>query len=190
MDQHVKKICKTSHYHLRNIAKIRKYLTETTAEILIHAFITSKLDNCNSLLYGLPKRLLGQLQSVQNTAARIVTLTRKYDHITPVMYRLHWLPIQYRINFKIMLLVYKALNGMTPQYITDLLSLRLNIRTLRSSSQEYLTVPVTKLKTYGDRAFSAAAPKLWNQLPIELRKSASVELFKKKLKTFLFKLAY
>ena len=79
---------------------------------------------------------------------------------------------------------------MTPQYITDLLSLRLNIRTLRSSSQGYLTVPATKLKTYGDRAFSAAAPKLWNQLPIELRKSASVELFKKKLKTFLFKLAY
>ena len=79
---------------------------------------------------------------------------------------------------------------MTPQYITDLLSIRFNIRPLRSSSREYLTVPATKLKTYGDRAFSAAAPKLWNQLPIELRECASVERLKKKLKTFLFKLAY
>ena len=117
MVEHVNKICKTSYYHLRNISKIRKYLTEETTEILVHAFVTSKLDYCNSLLYGLPKHIIGSLQSVQNTAARIVTLTKKFDHITPVLIQLHWLPVHFRILFKVLLLVYKALNGMAPLYI-------------------------------------------------------------------------
>ena len=85
MVEHVNKICKTSYYHLRNISKIRKYLTEETTEILVHAFVSSKLDYCNSLLYGLPKHMISSLQSVQNTAARIITLTKKFDHITPVL---------------------------------------------------------------------------------------------------------
>ena len=85
MVEHVNKICKTSCYHLRNISKIRKYLTEETTEILVHAFVSSKLDYCNSLLYGLPKHMISSLQSVRKTAARIVTLTKKFDHITPVL---------------------------------------------------------------------------------------------------------
>ena len=89
MEQHVKKICSEANYHLRNISKIRKYLTHDSAQILIHAFISSKLDYCNSLLYGIPKYLVCRLQRVQNTAARIVTLTRKYDSITPIMFKLH-----------------------------------------------------------------------------------------------------
>ena len=123
MVEHVNKICKTSYYHLRNISKIRKYLTEETTEILVHAFVSSKLDYCNSLLYGLPKHMISSLQSVQNTAARIVTLTKKFDHITPVLIQLHWLPVHFRILFKVLLLVYKALNGMAPLYITELLTL-------------------------------------------------------------------
>ena len=101
MVEHVNKICKTSYYHLRNISKIRKYLTEETTEILVHAFVSSKLDYCNSLLYGLPKHMISSLQSVQNTAARIVTLTKKFDHITPVLIQLHWLPVHFRILFKV-----------------------------------------------------------------------------------------
>ena len=89
MVEHVNKICKTSYYHLRNISKIRKYLTEETTEILVHAFVSSKLDYCNSLLYGLPKHMISSLQSVQNTAARIDTVTKKFNHITPVLIQLH-----------------------------------------------------------------------------------------------------
>ena len=114
MVEHVNKFCKTLHYHLRNISKIRKYLTEETTEILVHAFVSSKLDYCNSLLYGLPKHMISRLQSVQNTAAHIVTVTKKFDHITPVLIQLHWLPVHFRILFKVLLLVYKALNGMAP----------------------------------------------------------------------------
>ena len=82
MEQHVEKICSEANNHLRNISKIRKYLTQDSAQIFIHAFISSKLDYCNSLLYGIPTYVVCRLQRVQNTAARIVTLKRKYDSIT------------------------------------------------------------------------------------------------------------
>ena len=94
-----------SQYHLRNIAKFRKYLSEDTSQILVHAFISSKLDNCNSLSYGLPKHLLNRLRLIQNTAARIVTLSKRFDHITPILFKLHWLQLNYRTHFKILLLV-------------------------------------------------------------------------------------
>ena len=121
MEQHVKKICSEANYHLRNISKIRKYLTQDCAQILIHAFISSKLDYCNSLLYGIPKYLVCRLQRVQNTAACIVTLTRTYDSITAIMFKPHWLPVHSRISFRLLLLVYKALNGKAPSYISSLL---------------------------------------------------------------------
>ena len=131
-----------------------------------------------------------RLQRVQNTAARIVTLTRKYDSITPIMFKLHWLPVHSRIIFKLLLLVYKALNGKAPSYISSLLSHRKCSRSLRSSGQELLTVPLAKLKTYGDRAFSIAAPRQWNNLPLSIRKSPSIAIFKRHLRTNLFKEAY
>ena len=114
--RNTKSICKSSHYHIRNIAKIRKYIDEESAKIVVHAFVTAKLDSCNSLLYGLPQHLISRLQSIQNKAARVVTRTGKFDHITPVLKQLHWLPVRYRIVFKILLLVYKALNGTAPSY--------------------------------------------------------------------------
>ena len=179
MVEHVNKIYKTSYYHLRNISKIRKYLTEETKEILVHAFVSSKLDYCNSLLYGHPKHMISSLQSVQNT-------TKKFDHITPVLIQLHWLPVHFRILFKVLLLVYNALNGMAPLYITELLSYRTCSRTLCSTDQKLLAVPKSRLKTYEDRAFSVAAPKLWNELPLDLRSLDTINLFKKHLKTDLF----
>ena len=97
--------------------------------------------------------MIRSLQSVQNTAARIFTLTKKFDHITPVLIQLHWLPVHFRIPFKVLLLVYKALNGMAPLYITELLSYRTCSRTRRSTDQKLLAVPKSRLKTYGDRAF-------------------------------------
>ena len=96
----------------------------------------------------------------------------------------------FSITFKVLLLVYKALHGLAPSYISDLLDFKTYSRSLRSSCKEYLVVPRSRLKTYGDRAFSIAGPKLWNDLPLEIRKCASVATFKQSLKTFLFKLAY
>ena len=163
-----------------------------TRKEIAHAFISSKLDNCNynSLLYGLPKHLLNRLRSIQNTAARIVTLSKRFDHITPIMFKLYWLPLNYRIHFKILLLVNKCLNGLAPTYLSELLrySYCNSLRLLRSSSENFLAVPRSRLKTYGDRAFSAVAPRLWNQLPPELRGVTSVDQFRTHLKTYLFKL--
>ena len=108
------------------------------------------------------------MQCVQNMAACIVTLTKKFDHVTPVLILLHWLPVHFWILFKVLLLVHKALNGMAPLYITELLSYRTCSRTLRSTDQKLLAVPKSRLKTHGDRAFSFAAPKVWNKLPFDL----------------------
>ena len=96
---HVNNVCKSAFYHLRTISRIRKYLSTQTTEILIHAFVTSKLDHCNSLLYNVPKNVIKKLQSVQNAAARLITRSRKCDHITPILLDLHWLPVSERINF-------------------------------------------------------------------------------------------
>ncbi len=104
MEKHVSKVCSSTFYHLRNIAAIRKYLSKPQTEIIVHAYITSKLDYCNSLLKGIPDYQIQRLQHVQNSAARIICGVRKYDHITPSLVDLHWLPIKQRIDFKVLLL--------------------------------------------------------------------------------------
>ena len=105
MEDHIKKICKTCHFHLTNISKIRTYLDLEFTEAIIHAFVTTNLDYCNSIIYGLPKVLLNRLQLVQNRTARIVTFTKKYEHITTSLINLHWLPAEYRIIYEILSLV-------------------------------------------------------------------------------------
>ena len=175
---------------LRNIGNLRKYLDQSTAERLVHAFVTSRLDNCNSLLYGLPQCEIKKLQHVQNTGARIVTRSNRREHITPTLKELHWLPIQSRIKFKLALLVFKALNNLAPSYLKDLLLPYQTSRCLRSSSMNLLQVPRTKTKTYGDRSFRKAGSAVWNNLPNELRLETSVDIFKVKLKTFLSNQTY
>ncbi len=99
-DSHVSSICKTAFFHLKNISKLRPMLSMSNAEMLIHAFMTSRLDYCNALLGGCSARLINKLQMVQKAAARVLTRTRKYDHISPVMSTtLHWLPTKHRIDF-------------------------------------------------------------------------------------------
>ena len=123
MEDHIKKICKTCHFHLTNISKIRTYLDRESTKAIIHAFVTTNLDYCNAILYGLPKVLLNRLQLVQNQrAARIVTFTKKHEDIAPSLTDLHWLPVEYRIIYKILLVVYKTINGLSPSYISNLLS--------------------------------------------------------------------
>ena len=186
-EPHVKKVVQTCFYQLRNIAKIKSLLTFQDLEKLIHAFISSRLDYCNALFTTLSSSSIHRLQLVQNAAARLLTNTYRRSHITPVLKSLHWLPVECRIVFKILLITYKSLHGLSPKYITELLHPKVNVRVLRSSDKGLLEVPSTKLKTKGDRAFKKVAPTLWNDLPLFLKNAVSVDVFKKLLKTHLFR---
>ena len=183
-------ITKVAFFHLRNIARIRSYLSLDDAKTLIHAFVFSRLDYCNALFSGLPKKTTDRLQLVQNAAARVLTKTRMRDHITPVLASLHWLPVASRIDFKILLLVYKALNGLAPPYLKDCLPDYDPGRPLRSSSAGLLDVPKMTYKKYGQAAFCFYGPTIWNKLPVYLKQAASVDIFKTHLKTYLYRLAF
>ena len=140
-------------------------------------------------MYGLPKEQIAKLQRVQNAAARLIMDIGKYSHITPALYELHWLPVLARIHFKILLLAFKAIHGLAPAYISNLLVIkRKSSYNIRSNSGILLEPPRGKmLATLDERAFQAAAPQLWNELPLQLRTIGSVEIFKNSIKTFLFK---
>ena len=190
LHKHINSICRSASFHLRNIGKIRNYLTDTAAEQLIHAFISSRLDCCNSLLFGLSKKDIGKLQRVQNSAARIVSRTNKFHHITPTLIKLHWLPIEYRITFKILTLTHHAYYGTSPDYVSDMIRCYNPPRCLRSESHHLLQQNSFSTKTFGQRSFESAAPILWNDLPMNIRNCDNFTLFKSLLKTHLFKIAY
>ena len=192
MNSHVNNTCSNAFYYLYNIRRIRKYLSRRSTETLIHAFVSSRVDYCNSLLYGSPAYQLKKVQRVQNAAARLILLESKYCYVRPLVYNLHWLSVKLRIDFKILLLTYKAINGLAPFYLHQLISLKEACKyKLRSDCDGLLLNPVKfkTLTTLGDRSFAAAAPQLWNSLPYSIRSSPSVASFKKTLKTFLFQKA-
>ena len=129
---------------------------------------------------------------MQDAAARPIVGAAKNEHMSPILQQLHWLPVKFRIDFKILMLTYKVLNNQAPNYISELLTLYKPSRALRPSSQMLLVVPKTNLKTklYGNRSFAASAPKLWNALPVEIKNSESLDIFKSKVKTHLFHQCY
>ena len=192
MNSHINKVCNASFYYLHNIRRIRKHQSCDSLETLIHAFVSNRLDYRNSLLYGLPHIQIDKIQRVQNTAARLIFEQPKFCHITPVLSQLHWLPIKYRIEFKISLMTLKAIPGMVPDYICKLISRRKSTGySLRSSKKFMLEVPGSKiLPTLGGRAFCYVAPKLWNNLPSEISSLDSLSNFKCHVKTHLFKQAF
>lgn len=190
LDRQVNQFVKASFYQLRTLVKMKSFLSFSNFEKVIHGFITTRLDYCNSLYLGISQSSINRLQIVQNAAARVLTGVRKRKHITPVLQSLHWLPVCNRINFKVLLLVFKSLNGLAPAYLSDLLTLHQPTRTLRSANLDLLVVPRSKLKNRGDRAFSIGAPRLWNNLPPEIRTAPTLSIFKVRLKTFLFDLSY
>ena len=163
-NSHIKQTSRTAFFHLRNITKIRRILSKTDAEKLIHAFVTSRLDYCNSLLSGCPNK--------------------------SVLASLHWLPVKFRIEFKILLLTYKALHGQAPSYLKELIVPYYPTRTLRSLNAGLLVVPIVSKSRTGARAFSYQAPLQWNQLPVVVREADTLSTFKSRLKTFLFDKAY
>ena len=191
MSAQVDAVCRSCYMQLYNINRIKKHLDRQTLERLVHCFVSSKLDYCNSLFLGLPESQIYRLQKIHNTAARILTDTRKHEHITPVLYDLHWLPVKERIIFKTLIFVHKCLFGCAPAYLKNLLTpLNHQRENLRSENANMLHVPFTRSSYVKECAFSFAAPTLWNSLPLCLREEQNFESFKANLKTFLFRKVY
>ena len=190
MDNRISDLTKSVHFHLKTIKSIRHLLTLEATEKLVHALISSRLDYCNSLLAGQPDYNYKRLQSLQNAAARVVCQIGKYDHITPVLKQLHWLPVRQRVIFKILLLTFKILDDTAPSYLKKFITSYTPPKTLRSSNQHLLVIPRTKMKSYGEKTFAYNAAKAWNDLPLDLRQCSCIDSFKRKLKTHLFKIAY
>ena len=177
---HINSITSACYLYLRKIRSIRKYLSQKDTETLIHAFISSRLDVCNSLFFGLPKYSLLKLQRVQNAAVRTIFSLKKRESVSDHITSLHWLTVDQRVAFKILLLVFKCLNMMAPHPLIDLLKVKdsytnkLEVNTFFPSSE------------IGKRAFCYSAPRLWNCLPTSLRVLNNTDSFKAKLKHFLF----
>ena len=173
------------------ISRIKNFLTTEQLKTVIHAYVTSRIDQNNSLLLGLPKNSTRCIQYVQNASARLITGLKKHEHITPTLISLHWLPVEYRVLFKVLLLTFKCLNGQGPTYLQDLLVPYKPTRSLRSSNDNLLSLPPKcNYKSIEKRLFSSRAPYEWNNLPRNLRESKTVDAFKSGLKTYLFRLAY
>ncbi len=175
---------------MTQIAKVKLYLPFNDFERVTHTLITSRLHCCSSWYYELDMSSLRRLQMVLNVAARLLMGKKKYDHINPVLASLHWVLVTFRIQFKILLLAFKSLNGLAPSYLLELLCAHVPVRTLRSTDQFLVDHPTSRLRTRGDRAFAVAAAYLWNALPFVIRSAQSLESFKSLLKTHLFALDF
>ena len=172
---HISGICKSTHFHLRDIGRIRNLLTFDATAQLIHALITSRLDFCNSILYNLPNKQIERLQRIQKQEARMLKRILQRNHITPVLRDLHWLKIHDIIIFKILLLTHKAVNNTAPEYLCDFIRFNVKgttIRTRTSFDPCLLCVPPISKRcanSFFDRSFVYAAPKLWNALDLDMR---------------------
>jgi len=189
MSEHIASVCRSCCFQLRQLRAVRRSLTPTAAKILVHAFVSGRIDYCNSLLAGVSDGLIQRLQLIQNAAAKLITGRRKFDHITPIiLHELHWLPVRKRIVYKVALLVYKCLHGLAPSYLADdcrPVSTFAGRQRLRSANTGILYVPGTST-SIGARSFAVNGPTTWNKLPVELRCcDLSAETFAKRLKTHL-----
>ena len=188
MSDHVTQLFKSINWLIRNINRIRPYIDVDTCHNLVRALVLSRLDYCNVLLNGISKKDLKCLQMLQNKCARLVCLKPKFEHVSPLLNQLHWLPVGERIMYKTLLYVYKSVEGLSPQYVQDCLIVKRHaegaMRTRPSGSTNFV-VPVSK-KCAGDRAFSVIAPRLWNILPVSIKNATSQQSFKSMLKDYLF----
>ena len=151
---------RSAHYQLRLIRQLRPFLELEDPKMVVHTLVTSRLDFCNALYIGLPLCLVRKLQLVQNMAARLVTGTPRGDHITPVLKSLHWLPISFRVKYKVLVITFKALHDLGPGYLRDHLLPHNPPLTLRSSGKDLLQLAKTSLAGITQRTFSSAAPRL------------------------------
>ena len=147
---------------------MRPFLSDYAAKTIVHALVISRLDYCNSLYYGPPKRYIKQLQSIMNFAALVITNISRDESVTTACKNLHWLPIEQRIRFKLCVLVFKCLHGQGPIYLSDMLMAHVPARQLRSSHSNLLVIPKTNSK-YGERSFRYAGACEWNAIPSYIR---------------------
>ena len=197
LTDHISQVIKSTRFHIRDLYRIRHLLDLNTAILLANALVSSRIDYCNSLFASLTLSELKRLQGVQNSLCRVVTRTSRYTHATPNLEKLHWLPVKYRVLFKIGLITYKVLKYGQPVYLKDKLHPYTSSRNTRRSSPKYkfLQVPsfdskIHKSHKYLTKSFSHHAPVFWNSLPVHVRTSPSVTSFRKHLKTHLFKSAF
>ena len=144
----------------------------------MHAIVSSRIDYCNILLYGVKKSIIYKLQKVQNAAARLISKRKKRESVRDVLKELHWLPVEKRIIFKLLVTTYKIINGMAPECFSSLISIR--------DADAFLLHYVYLNSNYGRRSYMYAAPRYWNALPINVRSANTLDTFKKLTKTILF----
>ena len=194
---HVNSVIKSCFISLRDLHRIRRFLSVDTSVVIANALVSSRLDYCNSLFCSLSSRNATRLQYVQNALARFVTGASKYTHITSTLRTLHWLPVRQRIIFKTLVLVYKYLTTGQPKYFAPYLPLyKSTVNTRRSNPKNlFLLVPsycpsIHKSKVHFNNSFSYDAPKLWNDLPYDIRSAPNLSSFKSRLKTYLFQKSF
>ena len=180
MKSHVSSLCRSINFHLRNLSMIRPFIDRSTCAHAVRSLILSRIDYGNSLLGGLSVTDIQCLQRLQNRAARPVYQISKRTSAKPLIRELHWLPVQQRIEFQVLVHVHNCVNGSSPIYLQDLLSLYNSGRQGPRSSKDLtrLAIPVTK-RSFGDRSFAVLGPRLWNTLPIAWRAASNVQCFKK-----------
>ena len=195
--KHVKNVCKLCFIQMKDLRQIRQYLTRDAALTAANALVGSRLDYCNSLFRGLSVANLRKLQCIQNSLARIVCRTTCLSHTTSLRKALHWLPIRHRCIFKTALLVYKYLHTNCPKYFSPFLKVRQCAYNTRLSQSDgiILHVPQYQPSIYKSTkqfglSFAYDAPKIWNELPDNVRSATSIASFRKKLKAYLFCQAY
>ncbi|XP_052223875.1 uncharacterized protein LOC127839525 [Dreissena polymorpha] len=185
-DLHIRKKCQVAYSQLRNLRCIRKHLTQNSIDILVHGLIHSQLDFCNGLFADIPAYQLNKLQRFQNTAARLVTCASNEERSSNLLERLHWLPVQARIMFKVLAIVFRVVKGTAPNYLRSMFTHAQGSYRLRSSVCIQLSAPRHRTKI-ADRSLEVEGPKWWNVLPGHLKSADSETTFKSKLKTYLFK---
>ena len=193
--KHVVDIWKACSFHMHALRHIRPCLTDDVAKTIVSALVGSRLDYANAILVGISDKNITKLQHTQNTLARIVT--RKYERrgVTHSLKNLHWLPIKWRIDYKIAVTTYKLITTGQPQYLCSRIerhshTLKRSLRNVDATHNSLrLVVPATKT-VIGTRAFRSAAPDIWNKLPDDIVKSPSLLSFRNKLKTHYFWLAF
>jgi hypothetical protein len=195
-DSHISNVTRIAFHQLRRIKAIRRHIPTSAMIQLMRALVITRIDYCNSLLWGLPDSQLSRLQRVLNASARIVFRARWGEHVTPLLRdRLHWLRVSERVIYKRCSFTFRALNDPTcPVYLVELLHRPLltdRRRQLRSSNRVQLLVPPpAKTVKFGERTITRGNPILWNALPDNVTKATSFESFAKRLKTYLFGLSF
>ena len=173
--------------NLVKICNIRKYLTEEDTKMLLVGLVLSHLDYVNAILAGLPECDINKMHRIENFAANLATKVRKHNSTTALK-KLHWLPLRAGIDNKLLTLVYKCLQGNTPEYLKELIVEDKLRRNSLWSNSEYkcIHVPRTTTKMLAARSFSVKGPELWNEIPANIRRQTTLDTFKSNLKTYLF----